>query len=310
VAGANAVTLDNSKLTAPPANGDIYQITATVVTRTAGTFNMGIGGGSIGNTIGRSTGTQSAYVANVSCTSAGVFTLTPSAAWLGWVDDISLKKVTPSSSVVSHKMASGDLACESIVPNATSIGVGTNALKGSIQPYCTAFGYSSLYNNTGANCTASGSASLYNNTGAYCTASGYASLNNNTGANCTASGCASLSNNTGANCTAFGYQAGYHATYHATTYCTYLGCNTTTAADSITNSTAIGNGATITASNQIVLGNSSVTSVTTQTAYAVAGTKVVGAQVAAIGLDSQTDSQKITAIIAALRAHGLMGPNA
>lgn len=37
---------------------------------------------------------------------------------------------------------------------------------------------------------------------------------------------------------------------------------------------------------------------------------VVGTQVPAIGLDAKTDSEKITAIIAALRAHGLMGPNA
>jgi len=42
----------------------------------------------------------------------------------------------------------------------------------------------------------------------------------------------------------------------------------------------------------------------------VAGVKVVGAQVAAIGLDAKTDTQKITDIIAALRAHGLLGPNA
>jgi len=37
---------------------------------------------------------------------------------------------------------------------------------------------------------------------------------------------------------------------------------------------------------------------------------VVGPQVPAIGLDAKTDSEKINAIIAALRAHGLMGPNA
>ena len=38
--------------------------------------------------------------------------------------------------------------------------------------------------------------------------------------------------------------------------------------------------------------------------------KVVGAQVAAIGLDAKADAAKITDIIAALRAHGLIGPNA
>ena len=43
--------------------------------------------------------------------------------------------------------------------------------------------------------------------------------------------------------------------------------------------------------------------------YAVAGTKVVGAQVAAIGLNAKNDADKITDIISALRAHGLLGPN-
>lgn len=38
--------------------------------------------------------------------------------------------------------------------------------------------------------------------------------------------------------------------------------------------------------------------------------KVVGAQVAAIGLDAKADGAKITDLIAALRAHGLIGPNA
>jgi hypothetical protein len=42
----------------------------------------------------------------------------------------------------------------------------------------------------------------------------------------------------------------------------------------------------------------------------VSTVKVIGEQVAAIGLDAETDANKITAIIAALRAHGLMGPNA
>lgn len=42
----------------------------------------------------------------------------------------------------------------------------------------------------------------------------------------------------------------------------------------------------------------------------VNGTKVVGAQVAALGLDAKSDTAKITDIIAALRAHGLLGPDA
>jgi len=44
--------------------------------------------------------------------------------------------------------------------------------------------------------------------------------------------------------------------------------------------------------------------------YSVAGTKVVGTQVSAIGLNAKSDADKITDIITALRAHGLIGPNA
>jgi hypothetical protein len=42
----------------------------------------------------------------------------------------------------------------------------------------------------------------------------------------------------------------------------------------------------------------------------VSTVKVLGAQVAAIALDAESDANKITAIITALRAHGIIGPNA
>ena len=69
---------------------------------------------------------------------------------------------------------------------------------------------------------------------------------------------------------------------------------------------------------EIVLSNSNgafVTNVTTDGSfsgltYKVGATQVVGAQVAALGLDAKADAAKITDIIAALRAHGLLGPNA
>lgn len=46
------------------------------------------------------------------------------------------------------------------------------------------------------------------------------------------------------------------------------------------------------------------------TSYSVGANKVVGAQVAALGLNVKSDANKITDIIAALRAHGLLGPDA
>ncbi len=46
------------------------------------------------------------------------------------------------------------------------------------------------------------------------------------------------------------------------------------------------------------------------TQFQIGATKVVGAQVAAIGLNAKSDANKITDIIAALRSHGLLGPDA
>lgn len=62
---------------------------------------------------------------------------------------------------------------------------------------------------------------------------------------------------TGSGNTAIGNQAGMEAI--TSNFNTYLGANTTANADGYTNSTALGAGAVITASNQVVLGNTSVT---------------------------------------------------
>jgi len=110
----------------------------------------------------------------------------------------------------------------------------------------TAFGYSSLQANTrGFNNAASGHFSLYSNTtGRLNTASGAFSLQaNTTGNQNTASGYFSLgSNTTGNNNTAIGYQA-------------------FSSGGSFSNSTALGANTTITASNQVRLGNNAVTSI-------------------------------------------------
>lgn len=110
----------------------------------------------------------------------------------------------------------------------------------------TASGHSALYSNTyGYQNTASGFNTLYNNTtGNYNTASGHHALYANTiGYNNTASGYYALSlNNTGYNNTAIG---------------SYADVST----GDLFNATAIGNYAKVNASNKVVIGNSSVTSI-------------------------------------------------
>jgi trimeric autotransporter adhesin len=139
----------------------------------------------------------------------------------------------------------------------------------------TASGYGALYSNTeGNNNTASGLDALFRNTrGDGNTASGYSALYHNNGSASTASGLWALFQNIiGYDNTASGDLALYYTTgdgntavgasageLNATgTYNTFIGCDANTNAGNYTNGTALGNGATLTASNSIVLGNGSI----------------------------------------------------
>ncbi len=136
-----------------------------------------------------------------------------------------------------------------------------------------AFGYAALYSNTAgaANCavgvnsmyssyggslnTASGPASMfYNTTGSANTASGYLALGNNTtGGNNTGIGYGALAyNETGNNNTAIGCYSGV----------TWQG-----GGDTLNNTMALGNGATVYASNTIRIGNGAITKIEGQVPF-------------------------------------------
>jgi len=88
----------------------------------------------------------------------------------------------------------------------------------------------------------------------------------------TAIGQSALHAESGAGNTALGYRAGYHGSVSsAMTYTTLLGYEAKATSGAITNSVALGKGATVLASNTIQLGNTSVTNVKTS------GTITVGA---------------------------------
>ena len=146
----------------------------------------------------------------------------------------------------------------------------------------TANGYQSLRSNTtGASNTANGSGALFSNTtGFFNTATGNQALTSNTtGIQNTANGYQSLfTNTTGFFNTANGSQAllfnttgeyntanGHSALANNTTGTknTAIGYAADVASNNLTNATAIGNGATVDASNKIQLGNTSVTSINT-----------------------------------------------
>ena len=129
-------------------------------------------------------------------------------------------------------------------------------------PENTANGAYALYSNTtGDNNTANGVFALYNNTSGYFnTANGGEALwFNTTGINNTANGYGALFNNTsGGENTANGFGAGATVTDGSNN--TFVGYQANCGSNShLTNSTAIGNGATVTSNNYVVIGNESVT---------------------------------------------------
>jgi hypothetical protein len=101
---------------------------------------------------------------------------------------------------------------------------------------------------------------LYTSSGALNAFFGYqAGLNNNTGAGNTAVGGYALQNNNAIGDAALGYSAG--SGYTNGNYSTFVGYNADANVGSLTNSTALGYNSLITASNQVRIGNSSVTSI-------------------------------------------------
>jgi hypothetical protein len=128
----------------------------------------------------------------------------------------------------------------------------------------TAVGSGALYTSTGSSNTAFGSSALTaNSTGATNTAVGNAALvSNSTGNNNVAMGeAASNQNTTGSNNTAIGYRTGRNVSPSLTTMSgtTFLGANANSTANGVSNSTALGSEAQVTKSDQVVIGNISVT---------------------------------------------------
>jgi hypothetical protein len=127
-----------------------------------------------------------------------------------------------------------------------------------------AIGFDALVNNeTGSINTACGTSSLFYNTSGYGnTAVGYSALIfNKTGAYNTALGYHALAGNeAGSYNTSVGYLSGDYN--DANNYCSFFGYDANQAVlKDYTNGTAVGNTSRITASNQVRLGNSSVTSI-------------------------------------------------
>lgn len=148
---------------------------------------------------------------------------------------------------------------------------GTNALASNTTgDYNTAFGYLALrYNTSGSQNLATGTHALYKNTaGNYNAATGHGALySNTTGSYNTATGSQALLYNTNSGNTAIGYQALHVNTTGSHNTAIGHGAGPATSFTNLINTSALGSGAKVTASNQIRLGNSAVTSIGGQVSW-------------------------------------------
>jgi hypothetical protein len=195
-----------------------------------------------------------------------------------------------------HNTAVGSGALTYNTSGIQNTGVGMYVLQvNSTGNYNTAQGAFALYNNIASSNTAQGAYALYSNNSGYTnTANGYFALYGNTTGyfNSATGGFCLYSNTTGYQNTAVGHQAlytsstgrnnaafGYDALFKITsgsynvamgyntaasynyTFSTFVGANISTTVGNLTNVTVLGYGVKATASNQVRIGNTSVTSI-------------------------------------------------
>jgi hypothetical protein len=193
-AGANVLTLNNAALSSPAASGNLYQISFTNVTSVAGTLVATLGGVN-GTIVGQGVITNT-QVQVVTAATSGALTFTPDANWVGTIDNVSVKQITPSVAVQRLINSNGVLGVEirsggATAPNANTF-IGVNVGKSDV---------------SGENNTGSGFNALSSNvSGGGNSAYGFNALSKNSVAsNNSAFGLGSLQmNTTGAGNSAFG----------------------------------------------------------------------------------------------------------
>lgn len=142
------------------------------------------------------------------------------------------------------------------------VGVGRNALFNNTGTNSCGLGYAALFDNTGSFCNGFGLNAMYSNTGLRSNSFGNASLQNNQGNDCNGMGLRVLQNNEGDNNNGMGsdalrYTASTSENLTAIGHKAAVGTSGTPL--DFINSTALGANSTITADNQVSLGDSSVT---------------------------------------------------
>ena len=195
------------------------------------------------------------------------------------IGGINFVDLSTAQTVAGDKTFSSDLTVNGITVGKGGGAIASNTANGYRALYSnttgyenTANGYGALYyNTTGYFNTANGFYALGSNvTGGYNTANGYSAISlNTTGDYNTANGFYALgSNTTGSYNTAIGVEALYTRGLDGTgNRNTALGYKANVSSGNLSNATAIGNGATVSASNKVRIGNSSVTVIEGEVAW-------------------------------------------
>lgn len=182
-----------------PTSGRTYQITATVArTSSSGSINPILGNGT---GVAYSTGgtTTATWVVVTSSTTSLRFS--PDATWTGSIDNVSVKEITPSDTLLALNNSNGTvgLAFRSGGASGFNTFAGLDVGRGNLTGTGNSgLGYGALYSNTtGSNNSAFGALSLRNNTtGSLNVAMGHSALNKNlTGYNNISVGAYSLHEN-------------------------------------------------------------------------------------------------------------------
>lgn len=130
-AGANAFTLNTAALSSAIVVGSTYVLKFTLVTTVAGTLSASVGGTSAGNGFGQSVGTETAVMPLATAGTTAAIVFTPSAAWTGTIDNVSLKLVTESTPVISTSNSTNAAQVLQVYTDSTGgvLGIGINSLR-------------------------------------------------------------------------------------------------------------------------------------------------------------------------------------
>lgn len=212
---ADVLSLASGALSPTIVADGVYQLVFTVTTTTVGTLTPALGGTS-GTAVGKSLTTLT-YTQTIHASTTASLTFTPSAAWAGTIDNVSIKLITPNSAIQILRNSDSTIGLElraggsvsGTLRNNTFLGV-DSGLSNTTGISNTASGWRALMSNTtGLRNVAFGSQALSSNTtSSFSTAVGERALTADNGGSNTAVGFFALGSNvTGSSNNAFGRES-------------------------------------------------------------------------------------------------------